>query len=144
MVAAAGAGALLLTAFFAACDNDTRTPPGTTGAGGSTSSSNGGSGGGDGGGDVACQGPEIPSEAYDADPGPVIAMGGAGGTAGAGGVGGAGGAGGSMTLGPKDVGADTPAYQLEDVHPLSCGYEGVYGLDQFRGKVTLAALWAGW
>jgi hypothetical protein len=85
----------------------------------------------------------IPEEAYDAEPGPVISMGGAGGAGGMGGAGGAGGAGGGA-LGPTEIGADMPAYQLEDVHPLSCGYEGVYGLDQFKGKVTIAALWAGW
>ena len=140
-VAVGGAGLLSLVSLSYACGNDNTAPPTSTSVGGSGAS---GSSNGGGGGTGECVGPKVGSEAYDAEPGPVIDLGGAGGTAGAGGAA-AGGAGGTvMALGPKEVGSNAPVYQLEDVHPLSCGYGAVYGLEPFKGKVTIAALWAGW
>jgi len=116
------------------------TGAGSTGAGGSSSS--GGSGGSGGSGSVEqCVGVDPGSDAYEAEPGPIIGQGNSGG-GGAGGDGGAGGA--PATLGPTEIGSDAPVYQLADFQPNSCGYEGVYGLDTFAGTVTVAALLAGW
>jgi hypothetical protein len=114
-----------------------------------------------------CVGIEPPAEAFGAEPGPTIpglGVGGAGGaTSGAGGMlasggaggvmnsGGSGGAamtgagtGGGSTLGPSEIGSARPIYQLKDFQPLSCGYGATYGLDTFKGKVTVAVLLAGW
>ena len=114
-----------------------------------------------------CVGIEPPSEAFGADPGPTIpglGTGGAGGaTSGVGGMLASGGAGGVMTsggsggvamtgtgtgggaaLGPSEIGSARPIYQLEDFQPLSCGYGATYGLDNFKGKVTVAVLLAAW
>lgn len=141
---ASGVGLFGLTALGYGCGSKTVTPPVTlaTGGGGGETSTGGG---GTGGTAEACVGPMVPEEAYDAEPGPLLNTGGAGGVGGAGGMGGAGGAGGAMmSLGPTEIGSDAPVYQLTDVHPLSCGFGATYGLDQFKGKVTIAALWAGW
>ena len=117
-----------------------------------------------------CVGVDPGADAYEATPGPVIGEdnsggGGAGGAAevggagvggsdASGGSGGAGGSGGVMAeggaggmaepLGPTEVGSAAPVYQLKDFQPNSCGYKGVYGLDNFAGTVTVAALLAGW
>ena len=42
------------------------------------------------------------------------------------------------------LGAPIPSYRLEDVQPESCGYEAVYGLSTFSGRVTVVALLSGW
>jgi hypothetical protein len=133
------AGALLV-ACASACDGDTETPPPTSSTGGQGGSAGGAAGMGGtagGGGFVSeCVGPSVPREAYAAAPGPLLAMGGAGGMGG----GGAGGA----SLDPTEPGSPAPIYQLLDVQPESCGYGAVYGLGLFKGKVSIAALWAGW
>ena len=45
---------------------------------------------------------------------------------------------------PTCIGAAAPAWQLGDFQTKSCGFGGTYGLEVFRGKVVLLALWAGW
>lgn len=42
------------------------------------------------------------------------------------------------------VGELHPAFALKDVQPQSCGYQATYGLDAFKGTVTLAVLLASW
>ena len=135
------------TVLVASCSNSTETTDPTgqqTGAGAGATSGAGGSGGSG----AVCVGTTPPSDAYDADPGPLLAMGGMGGMGGAGGsmggMGGMGGAGGSAPLGPTEIGSDAPLYQLTDFQPQSCGFDATYGLDQFVGSVTVAALLAGW
>jgi len=71
--------------------------------------------------------------------GGAAAGGAAAGGAAAGGAGGA-----SEVLAPTEIGSTGPLYQLRDFQPLSCGYEAVYGLDNFQGTVTVAALLAAW
>ena len=41
-------------------------------------------------------------------------------------------------------GADEPVWALRDFQPQSCGDGATYGLDVFRGKVTVVALLAAW
>ena len=41
-------------------------------------------------------------------------------------------------------GAAAPRYRLRDFQPLSCGYNAAYGLETFRGRPTLVALFAAW
>jgi hypothetical protein len=44
-----------------------------------------------------------------------------------------------------ELGEFPPAWALRDFQPQSCGYEAVYGLEAFRGRVTvLAILSGGW
>jgi len=45
---------------------------------------------------------------------------------------------------PRTPGSLSPTYALKDVQPLSCGFRATYGLPPFKGKVTVAALLAGW
>lgn len=45
---------------------------------------------------------------------------------------------------PNEPGAAAPDWQLQDFQPLSERYQEVYGLESFRGSVTLIALYAGW
>ncbi|MBK7400148.1 MAG: hypothetical protein IPJ34_28810 [Myxococcales bacterium] len=45
---------------------------------------------------------------------------------------------------PRTPGSLAPTYALTDVQPLSCGFRATYGLPPFKGKVTVAALLAGW
>jgi hypothetical protein len=42
------------------------------------------------------------------------------------------------------IGADAPLWALRDFQPQSCGEGATYGLDVFRGKVTVVALLAAW
>lgn len=42
------------------------------------------------------------------------------------------------------VGSEMPTWKLEDFQPKSSGYRTTYGLEAFRGKVTVVALLSGW
>jgi hypothetical protein len=42
------------------------------------------------------------------------------------------------------VGAPVPTWQLADFQPKSPGYGKTYGLEAFKGKVTVVALLASW
>jgi len=42
------------------------------------------------------------------------------------------------------VGASMPTWQLADFQPKSAGYGKTYGLEAFKGKVTVVALLASW
>jgi hypothetical protein len=42
------------------------------------------------------------------------------------------------------VGASMPSWQLTDYQPESPGFGKTYGLEAFRGKVTVVALLASW
>lgn len=42
------------------------------------------------------------------------------------------------------VGASMPTWQLQDFEPKSPGYGKTYGLEAFKGKVTVVALLASW
>jgi hypothetical protein len=42
------------------------------------------------------------------------------------------------------VGSDMPTWKLEDFQPKSTRYRTTYGLDAFKGKVTVVALLSGW
>lgn len=42
------------------------------------------------------------------------------------------------------VGAEQPAFALEDFQPQSQSFGESYGLERFQGKVTFVALWASW
>ena len=42
------------------------------------------------------------------------------------------------------VGAAMPEWELYDFQPRSCGYRATYGLDLFKGHVTVVALLAAW
>ncbi len=42
------------------------------------------------------------------------------------------------------VGAPMPTWKLEDFQPKSPGFKKTYGLDGFKGKVTVVALLSGW
>ncbi|HEU4537496.1 MAG TPA: redoxin domain-containing protein [Polyangiaceae bacterium] len=44
----------------------------------------------------------------------------------------------------NEPGAPTPSWSLVDFQPQSEGFEQAYGLDRFRGRVLLVALYAGW
>ena len=87
----------------------------------------------------SCVGVEPPKEAFGAKPGPLLPTTGAGGSS----AGGSSTGGGGMGNGPV-IGSAAPVYQLLDHQPLSCGHTAVYGLDNFKGHVTVAALFAGW
>ena len=41
-------------------------------------------------------------------------------------------------------GAETPSWQLADFQPKSAKNGTTYGLEAFRGKVTVVALFSGW
>lgn len=41
-------------------------------------------------------------------------------------------------------GASMPTWQLKDFQPQSCGYNKTYGLNTFKGKVTLVVLLSAW
>lgn len=45
---------------------------------------------------------------------------------------------------PTAVGAAAPGWQLQDFQPQSPGFETTYGLDAFKGRVTVVALLASW
>lgn len=47
-------------------------------------------------------------------------------------------------VGKTCVGADMPTWKLEDFQPKSPGFKKTYGLDGFKGKVTVVALLSGW
>ncbi len=144
---ALGGGAVFsLLLVSQGCEGNTSQPV-AAGVGGSASSSSASGANGGTGGLAECAGPTVPSEAYGAEPGPVLGMGGVGGVGGigvGGGTGGGTGGAGGAPLAPTEIGAAAPVYQLDDVHPLSCGFKATYGLEAFKGKVTVAALWAGW
>jgi hypothetical protein len=42
------------------------------------------------------------------------------------------------------IGEPSPTFALKDFQPLSCGFDAVYGLDNFKGHVTVAVLLAAW
>jgi len=42
------------------------------------------------------------------------------------------------------IGEAPPLWALYDFQPQSCGYEAVYGLDNFKGRPTVAVLLAAW
>jgi thiol-disulfide isomerase/thioredoxin len=99
-----------------------------------------------------CVGVAPPAEAWQAQPGPVRADGGAT-DAGApsepsdasdAAPADDGGAGGGPPMDPRTVGAPMPRYALRDTQPLSCGFGATYGLPVFEGKVTAVVLLAGW
>ena len=123
---------------------------GDAGSGGASGSSAGdggaaGTGGSDDGGATPCNGVKPPQSAFGAMPGPVrFTDGGLPLDGGADGGGGAGGSGDGGTSCATCVGSPAPAWQLEDFQPQSCGFDAVYGLPVFKGKVTVAALLAGW
>ena len=41
-------------------------------------------------------------------------------------------------------GDPAPAWSLKDFQPQSCGFNGTYGMDVFKGKVTVVVLLASW
>lgn len=101
---------------------------------------------------ATCIGPTPPASAWSALPGPVITSPGGDGAdatddaadaatdvADATGSGDA-----PASTDPRTKGSAAPTYALRDVQPLSCGFKATYGLPPFKGKVTLAALLAGW
>jgi len=62
-------------------------------------------------------------------------------------------AGAAEQAGPEDpcggspatcIGEPPPQWALRDFQPQSCGYEAVYGLDNFKGRPTVAVLLAAW
>jgi hypothetical protein len=79
---------------------------------------------------LQCIGPAPPSSAWGAQPGPTIVATDAGGDAGA--------------ANPTALGAPAPTCRLTDFQPQSCGFKATYSLEPFKGKVTVAALLAGW
>lgn len=113
----------------------------------SSASTSGGSAGGGGNVVVAsCNGVTPPVSAYAATPSPTIAgSGGAGGGAGGASTSTTSGSGGSPPANdPTTVGSPLPNYALTDVHPLSCGYQGVYGYELFEDKALVVVLLAAW
>jgi hypothetical protein len=42
------------------------------------------------------------------------------------------------------VGSEMPTWKLEDFQPKSSGFKKTYGLEAFKGKVTVVALLSGW
>jgi hypothetical protein len=50
----------------------------------------------------------------------------------------------SCQLLPTDPGAPAPAWQLTDIQPESAGFGDTYGMEAFKGRVTVAALLASW
>jgi hypothetical protein len=42
------------------------------------------------------------------------------------------------------VGAPMPTWKAEDFQPKSSGFKKIYGLEAFKGKVTVVALLSGW
>jgi hypothetical protein len=93
------------------------------------------------GGDVGplCIGCTPASSAWTAKPGPVVADPDAGADADAAATTDAG-----PTSSPTAVGAPAPTSMLTDFQPQSCGFKATYSLEPFKGKVTVAALLAGW
>ncbi len=43
---------------------------------------------------------------------------------------------------PVEVGEETPPWTLADFQPQSCGYESTYGMEAYKGRVTVVALLA--
>lgn len=75
-------------------------------------------------GPAVCIGPRPPSSAWDAAPsGPEPEPN-------------------TGEPGPEP-GSLPPAWALIDFQPQSCGYEAIYGLDAFEGRVTVVALLSG-
>ena len=78
---------------------------------------------------LVCVGREVPAEAFESQPGPLKP---------------------EPVEGEEPeavipaIGELAPAFQLSDFQAQSCGATGVYGLSPFVGKVTVAALLAGW
>ena len=89
----------------------------------------GGQGPGQGGGAPTCVGPTPPAEAWMATPGPTF---------------GSGGAGGGIQLGTPTIGQPPVSWTLPDIQPESCGKGATYGMEVFKGTVTVAVLLAGW
>lgn len=58
--------------------------------------------------------------------------------------GGAGGDAGAGCAPATCLGATAPTWALRDFQPQSCGSDATYGLEVFRGKVTVVALLAAW
>lgn len=52
--------------------------------------------------------------------------------------------GGDCVLDKTCVGAPMPTWKLEDFQPKSPSFKKTYGLDGFKGKVTVVALLSGW
>ena len=50
----------------------------------------------------------------------------------------------SQTISPRKIGSQWPSWELIDFQPKSLKHNQTYGLDQFRGRVTLVALLATW
>ena len=42
------------------------------------------------------------------------------------------------------IGAAAPQWELFDFQPKSCGYQATYGLEQYKGQVTVVVLLAAW
>lgn len=47
-------------------------------------------------------------------------------------------------VGKTCVGSEMPTWKLEDFQPKSTGFKKIYGLEGFKGKVTVVALLSGW
>jgi len=96
-------------------------------------------------GGPVCIGPTPPASAFGAKPGPVVVVPDAGDADEAGvdsAVDDASDA--APTSKPTDLGAPAPTCTLTDFQPQSCGFKATYSLEPFKGKVTVAALLAGW
>ena len=50
----------------------------------------------------------------------------------------------AQTISPRKIGSQWPSWELIDFQPKSLKHNQTYGLDQFRGRVTLVALLATW
>lgn len=50
----------------------------------------------------------------------------------------------AQTISPRKIGSPWPSWELLDFQPKSLKHNQIYGLDQFRGRVTLVALLATW
>jgi hypothetical protein len=78
---------------------------------------------------LVCVGSEVPAEAFESVPGPLKP---------------------EPVEGQEPeavvpaIGELAPAFQLSDFQAQSCGTTAVYGMEPFVGKVTVAALLAGW
>ena len=50
----------------------------------------------------------------------------------------------AQTISPRKIDSPWPSWELLDFQPKSPKHNQVYGLDQFRGQVTIVALLATW
>jgi thiol-disulfide isomerase/thioredoxin len=101
---------------------------GGTGGGGTAGGGQGGGGSGGSPEPALCSGPKPAASAYGATPAALDPP--------------------SAGLGAPEArtnpGSAAPRYRLKDFQPLSCGSGATYGLEAFRGRPTLVALFASW